>query len=78
MGYKGRNALRERALLQEDVIEVAEGMSVLPEDSREYSRPIQALSSENQQMLLPRTLLSALQRFSHSKHRLYWYRSRYW
>ncbi len=67
MGYKGRNALRERALLQEDVVEVAEGMSVLPEDSREYSRPIQALSSQSQEMLLPRTLLSALQRFSSTR-----------
>ena len=67
MGYKGRNALRERALLQDDIVEVAEGMSVLPEDAREYSRPIQALSTANQEMLLPRALLAALQRFSSTR-----------
>jgi len=65
MGYKGRNALRERALLQEDVVEVAEGMSVLPEDAREYTRPIQALSS-------------SLHCLGYSKHRLYRYCARNW
>ena len=30
MGYKGRAALRERALLSEDIVSVSEGMSILP------------------------------------------------
>ncbi len=64
MGYKGRNALRERGLLQEDIVRISEGMSVLPEDAREYTRPIQALPERTQGYLLPRTLLSALQRFA--------------
>ncbi|MEM7220537.1 MAG: MotA/TolQ/ExbB proton channel family protein [Pseudomonadota bacterium] len=67
MGYKGRNALRERALLNDDVVQVAEGVSVLPEDSREYTRPIQALGEDDQQMLLPRALLAALQRFASTR-----------
>ncbi len=67
MGYKGRNALRERSLLQEDIVRVSEGMSVLPEDTREYTRPLQALPEEQQQYLLPRALMTALQRFSSTR-----------
>ncbi len=67
MGYKGRNALRERGLLQEDIVRISEGMSVLPEDAREYTRPIQALPERTQSYLLPRTLLSALQRFASTR-----------
>ena len=54
MGYKARSALRERRLLQEDIVRVSDGMSVLPEDTREYTRPLQALPAEVQSYLLPR------------------------
>ena len=64
MGYKGRNALQERTLLQQDIVHVSEGISILPEDTWEYTRPIQALSDEHQGYLLPRALLAALQRFA--------------
>ncbi len=67
MGYKGRNTLRERGLLQKDFIRISEGMSVLPEDTREYTRPIQALAESTQGYLLPRTLLSALHRFASTR-----------
>lgn len=63
MGYKGRGALRERALLQRRILTVSDGTSILPEDTRSYARPIQALPEEEQSFLLPRTLLVALQRF---------------
>jgi len=67
MGYKGRSALRERALLSEDLVSVSEGMSILPEDTREYTRGIQALPLEVQDYLLPRALMSALQRFASTR-----------
>ena len=67
MGYKGRNALRERSLLAEEVIKVSDGLSILPEDAREYARPIQALPASMRERLLPRALLSALQRFSSTR-----------
>jgi len=67
MGYKGRDALKERALLQEDIVHVSEGISVLPEDSRDYMRPVQALSDEHRNFLLPRALLAALQRFASTR-----------
>ena len=67
MGYKARGALAERALLEESLVPVPEGISILPEDSREYMRPIQALAEEQREFLLPRTLLSALQRFASTR-----------
>ena len=43
IGFKGRNSLRERRLLDAEITHVGEGMSILPEDTREYARPVQAL-----------------------------------
>ncbi len=67
MGYKTRNALRERSLLQEDIVKISEGMSVLPEDTREYARAVQALPDDNRSYLLPRALMAALQRFASTR-----------
>jgi biopolymer transport protein ExbB/TolQ len=63
MGYKGREILRERQLLEVDLIPIADGMRILPEDTREFARQVQALPEDRQRMLLPRALLSALRRF---------------
>jgi biopolymer transport protein ExbB/TolQ len=64
MGYKGRRAMRERELLERRLLDIPEGTSVLPEDARVYSRGLEALPDSEQDYLLPRTLLSALQRFA--------------
>ena len=64
MGYKGRRAMRERELLERRLLDIPEGTSVLPEDARVYSRGLEALPDTEQDYLLPRTLLSALQRFA--------------
>ena len=63
MGYKARRALRERSLLQRDLLPLAEGVRILPEDTREHARQMRALPESQQRLLLPRVLLSALQRF---------------
>ena len=42
-------------------------MSVLPEDTREYTRAIQALPEAQQGYLLPRALTAALQRFASTR-----------
>lgn len=67
MGYKGWGALRQRSLLQQDLVPVAEGMKILPEDTREYARQIQALPEKVQEFLLPRALLTALHRFDSTR-----------
>jgi len=63
LGYKGWVASNEGKLLQHEFIPIAEGMKILPEDSREYARAIQGLPDDERRMLLPRVLLSALGRF---------------
>ncbi len=64
MGYKAVIISRERGLLDVDLVPVAEGMRILPEDTREFARQVQQLPGEQQQMLLPRALLNALRRFN--------------
>jgi biopolymer transport protein ExbB/TolQ len=39
-------------------------MRILPEDTREFARQVQALPEDRQSMLLPRALLNALRRFN--------------
>ena len=63
MGYKGIVASRESKLLQQEFVPLAEGMKILPEDTREYVRALQGLPDEERRMLLPRVLSSALGRF---------------
>ena len=63
MGYKTMLASRERNVLMLDLIPISHGTSILPEDTREYSRPVQALDAQQQAFLLPRSLLTALHRF---------------
>ena len=64
MGYKTAEILRERNLLEVDLVSIAEGMRILPEDTREFARQVQALPAHEQKMVLPRALLNALRRFS--------------
>ncbi len=63
MGYKAWHNIQERKMLQLDLVPRNEGTSILPEDTREYSRPVQALTEAEQHFLLPRALLTALHRF---------------
>jgi biopolymer transport protein ExbB/TolQ len=64
MAYKGRQTINEKELLNRRLLDIPDGTSVLPEDAREYSRSLEALPIDEQDYLLPRTLLSALQRFA--------------
>ena len=67
MAFKAVGTVRERRLLSKDLVLVSEGMRVLPEDSRDLSRQIQALPSDMQNFLLPRALLTALHRFQSTR-----------
>jgi biopolymer transport protein ExbB/TolQ len=64
IGYKAVQARRERTLLARDLVHVPEGMRILPEDAREYARPIEALPKVEAACLLPRALLVSLYRFA--------------
>jgi biopolymer transport protein ExbB/TolQ len=63
MGSKWLSVEREKKLLEQELIPVAAGSRILPEDAREYARQIQALPDIEKRRLLPRTLLAGLQRF---------------
>jgi biopolymer transport protein ExbB/TolQ len=63
IGYQGSEVARNRHLLEKDYIDLGEGRVVLPDDARAYGRPIESLPRDEQEMLLPRALMVALNRF---------------
>ena len=64
MGLKARRTRDEQSMLGRSLIDVPTGTSLLPQDSREYSRVLEALPEDEQDYLLPRALMNALQRLS--------------
>ncbi|WP_040481910.1 MotA/TolQ/ExbB proton channel family protein [Luminiphilus syltensis] len=64
MGHKAYRTRNEQAMLKRSLVEIPEGTSLLPQDAREYSRSLEVLPDEEQDFLLPRALLNALQRFT--------------
>lgn len=64
MAYKARMSLHEKRLLTTTVLNVTPDTSILPEDARALCRPIEQLPKEQQKMLLPRLLHTALNRFT--------------
>jgi biopolymer transport protein ExbB/TolQ len=67
MAYKAAVTMRERSLLQRELLPVRDGVKVLPEDTREYARALQSLPERVRSMLLPRVLLAALDRFGSTR-----------
>ena len=63
MIYKARHNMMERHVLQMNLVSTLDETSILPQDTREYSRPIQALDQEYQGLLISRALMTALHRF---------------
>jgi biopolymer transport protein ExbB/TolQ len=63
MGAKWRTSTREWRLLESDLVPIAPGARILPEDAREYARQVQALPELEKRLLLPRAALAALNRF---------------
>ena len=48
-------------------MQVSDGVSILPEDARNYARPVQALPEREQEYLLPRALQAGLHRFQSTR-----------
>lgn len=67
MALKAKNTMQERRMLSYQFIDVSPGTSILPEDTRDYARNLQNLNDKEREYLLPRSLLSALQRFGSTK-----------
>ncbi len=67
MGFKARQAIQERKMLEMPLLRVRDGASILPDDTVEFARPLQALEENQRNLLIPRTLLTTLERF-HTTH----------
>jgi biopolymer transport protein ExbB/TolQ len=64
IGYRARAQRAEQLMLDRNVLQLAEGRKILPEDTREYSRRLESLNAAERQLLLPRALSAALARFA--------------
>jgi biopolymer transport protein ExbB/TolQ len=67
IGMKTQQTLRQRRLLERQLIQISDGTSILPEDARNYARTVQALPAAEQDYLLPRSILTGLQRFQSTR-----------
>lgn len=63
IAHQASAVAKNRRMLGKEYVEVGEGRVVLPDDARAYARPLEALPREEQDMLLPRALMVALNRF---------------
>jgi len=64
MSLKATSTRRESKMLARNLIDVPPGSSLLPRDARDYARSLEALPEPEQDLLLPRSLMNALGRFS--------------
>lgn len=64
LGYKGRDAYRQQKLLDQDLLQLPGSLPIGPEDTREISKRLTALPGFEQDWLLPRALLTAIERFA--------------
>jgi len=64
LGYKGRAAWRQQKLLEQDLLQLPDNLPVGPEDTRGLIGRLQSLPAPLQDYLLPRALLSAVERFN--------------
>ena len=67
MLFKANKLRWEKRFLNFKLIDLRDEMRIVPEDTRKYTRHIQAIPAEEQENLVPRTLLNALQRFGSAK-----------
>lgn len=67
MAHKGIDVHRARAMLDQDLVPLGEGMRILPEDSRGLQRQLNALPPAARGSLVPRAMLAALHRFDSAR-----------
>lgn len=64
LAFKGQATWRQRKLLDRDLLNLPEGLPIGVEDSRDLSAKVNGLPSMEMQFLLPRALLTGIERFS--------------
>jgi len=68
LGYKARAALREQGLLERDLLQLPESLPIGVEDTRELAARLTTLPVAERSALLPRALLTAVERFAATRH----------
>ncbi len=63
LAYKGRTVYRQQKLLERDLLRLPENLPIGPEDTRELAGRLHALPEPERESLLPRALLTAIERF---------------
>ncbi len=63
LAYKSMDTLQQRKLLSRDYFSLPENGRIIPEDSRELTRRLEGLPTQERSGLVPRALLIALRRF---------------
>jgi len=61
--YKGRAVYRQQKLLELDLLKLPENLPIGPEDTRELAGRLQSLPEAERESLLPRALLTSIERF---------------
>lgn len=64
MGYKARLTRQEKRMFAMQINELSEGSRILPEDANQLLRPLDSLDVAEKDLLIPRTMRTALTRFS--------------
>ncbi len=68
LGYKGLNGWRQHQLLDLDLLQLPQGLPIGQEDTRGLAKRLNALPIAEQLYLLPRALLTGIERFSATRH----------
>jgi biopolymer transport protein ExbB/TolQ len=64
LGYKGRAVYRQQQLLERDLLQLPDNLPIGTEDTRSLVDRIRSLPGQMQDWLLPRALLTAIERFA--------------
>jgi len=68
LGYKARDSWRQQQLLDRDLLQLPKGLPIGQEDARGLVERLNALPAIEQLYLLPRALLTGIERFSATRH----------
>jgi len=63
LGFKGRSTYSQQKLLEQDMLRLPDDLPIGPEDTRDLASRLRALPGSLQEYLLPRALLTAIERF---------------
>lgn len=63
LAFKGRVVFRQQTLLERDLLKLPDNLPIGPEDTRDLAGRLQSLPEPERESLLPRALLTAIERF---------------